>query len=240
MTRFMWPRDAWDEGPWDTEPDEDQSWFDGPTGLRCLARRASSGNWCGYVGVPKTHPAHGLTYYLDADFDPEKREIPWTSLARNVPRFQRADAAMERLQREAYQRKVAEWRAAQGRVPIQTMVNHLTAHGGLTYSAAWPDIDRELWFFGFDCGHAWDLSPALRALTRSLPGYRDEPQIDRHETYRTLDYVRKQCASLALQLADIQQTVERIGVIDVKNMSPSDIAKAIIETTGTLAAKEDD
>lgn len=52
---------GWDEGPWTTEPDKAQ-WIDQATGLDCLIVRGPSGALCGYVGVPDTHPLHGISY----------------------------------------------------------------------------------------------------------------------------------------------------------------------------------
>lgn len=47
------------DGPWTDEPDKAQ-WVDEATGLDCLAvRNWLSGAWCGYVGVPPSHPWHG-------------------------------------------------------------------------------------------------------------------------------------------------------------------------------------
>lgn len=54
-------RTGWPSGPWDNEPDKMQ-WADKNTGLPCLAVRNFSGAWCGYVGVPDTHPMHGAHY----------------------------------------------------------------------------------------------------------------------------------------------------------------------------------
>lgn len=51
------------EGPWDGEPDKAQ-WVDAATGLDCLAVRNHYGAWCGYVGLPSTHPLYG-THYSD-------------------------------------------------------------------------------------------------------------------------------------------------------------------------------
>lgn len=72
-------------------------------------------------------------------------------------------------------------------------------HGGLTYAdfcmhdptehsvchvpgAGEPDT---VYWLGFDCGHSFDLSPSYSKMG----------------TYRTLDYVRAECAALALQLS---------------------------------------
>lgn len=64
--RFDWTdqtypgRDKWPKGSWDNEPDKAQ-WLD-RTGLPCLAVRNRFGNWCGYVGIPESHPLYGKDY----------------------------------------------------------------------------------------------------------------------------------------------------------------------------------
>lgn len=78
-----------------------------------------------------------------------------------------------------------------------------SAHGGVNFSAMCPpDADPatdvchvpgpgepdHAWWFGFDCCHAWDRWPADR-----------EPMP--HAVYRTLDFVKAECAKLALQIA---------------------------------------
>jgi hypothetical protein len=83
----------------------------------------------------------------------------------------------------------------------------VSVHGGLTYSEACEEDDKEygichiagpgeeepLWWFGFDCAHAWDLLPGLRA---QLPEALSWPG----DIYRTLAYVKSECADLAKQL----------------------------------------
>lgn len=50
---------GWGDGPWQREPDKKQ-WEDKETGYPCLIVRAPvTGALCGYVGIPKTHPAYG-------------------------------------------------------------------------------------------------------------------------------------------------------------------------------------
>lgn len=51
----------WPRGPWHQEPDS-KEWVDEETGLSCEIMRGPAGAWCGYVGVPKEHPAYGLDY----------------------------------------------------------------------------------------------------------------------------------------------------------------------------------
>lgn len=52
----------WGPGQWQDEPDKVQ-WIDEATDLDCLAVRARDhGAYCGYVGVPESHPWHGVHY----------------------------------------------------------------------------------------------------------------------------------------------------------------------------------
>lgn len=47
------------DGPWQTEPDRLEWEHDG---MNCLIVRNLSGALCGYVGVPESHPWHGVHY----------------------------------------------------------------------------------------------------------------------------------------------------------------------------------
>jgi len=52
-------RTGWPSGPWDSEPDRLDFIH---AGFSCLLLRSHVGAWCGYVGVPETHPAFGKDY----------------------------------------------------------------------------------------------------------------------------------------------------------------------------------
>ena len=63
-------RTGWPTGPWDGELDKVQ--FQDPyTGYPCLAVRGPVGAWCGYVGIPPTHPLYERNY----DFIHEHADI---------------------------------------------------------------------------------------------------------------------------------------------------------------------
>lgn len=81
-------------------------------------------------------------------------------------------------------------------------------HGGLTFSDHCGHGDDEehgichvpaagepdhVWWFGFDTGHCWDISPATQ---EHFPAYRDSE-------YRDLAYVRGEVTQLAAQLAAV-------------------------------------
>jgi hypothetical protein len=141
--------------------------IDTATGLPCLAKRNHYGNWCGYVGVSAEHPLFGVAY-------------------------------------NSCPHGCQEWCE---HAPDYTF----EVHGGLTYSDACekgpeatsichipaPGEPDHVWWFGFDCGHAYDLAPGLQAEYRRY----GIPALCDRDIYRTLEYVRGECASLAAQLA---------------------------------------
>jgi hypothetical protein len=55
--------------PWESEPDNAE-WEDKATGYKCrIVRHEAFGSLCGYVGIPKNHPLHGVEYSKDACAD---------------------------------------------------------------------------------------------------------------------------------------------------------------------------
>lgn len=186
-------KSTWGEGPWRSEPDKAQ-WPDEATGLPCLLVRNRMGALCGYVGVPPGHPWHGVGYSCN----PSTREDEsWGSDERTSP-----ESAIE-------------------------------VHGGLTFSDKCHPMTNEaqgvchvaeagepddVWWFGFDCSHAWDFMPANATLSEQLknvPGVPPEAmealnrlceplRLRDFETYKDVAYVRAECRHLARQLAEIR------------------------------------
>lgn len=83
------------------------------------------------------------------------------------------------------------------------LYDDITVHGGLTYSdkcqetgdeaigichVPLPGRAEDVWWLGFDCGHAYDLTPSW-----SMPG----------TTYRDFQYVKTEVESLAAQLKEV-------------------------------------
>lgn len=65
-----------------------------------------------------------------------------------------------------------------------------------------PGRPEKVWWFGFDCAHAGDVSPGHNAdMKRFVP---DAPSVFRGGTYREVAYVENEVRSLARQLALIQ------------------------------------
>lgn len=81
----------------------------------------------------------------------------------------------------------------------------IDVHGGLTFCARGVD---DSWVFGFDCAHWRDVQPGTEALLRKLqPGHLSDRSLvmpgDFGPSYKTIDFVRAECESLALQLAQL-------------------------------------
>lgn len=83
----------------------------------------------------------------------------------------------------------------------------LEVHGGITFSDFCQEDGKEhgichipapgepdrVWWFGWDCAHAWDMSPGHHSYFAGL-------NLGRQDAYRTLEYVKSQRHELARQL----------------------------------------
>lgn len=80
----------------------------------------------------------------------------------------------------------------------------VTVHGGLTFASACqedpegichvpePGREENVWWFGFDCAHLYDLCPSYNRGTN--------PLLDSYDVYRDMEYVVAEVESLARQL----------------------------------------
>jgi hypothetical protein len=183
------PKSAWGPGPWQDEPDRVE-WNDERTGLACrIIRNMMFGHLNGYVGVPPTHPYFGWGYGDNIKLAPGDLDEDTTIDDMGI--FNTFIYAMQGA-------------GERGTIPLGMT---LKAHQGITWSgelAGCSDMQTSgLWFFGFDCGHAWDVSPGLNRMMAPLIA--ELPIPDRK--YRDLDYVRKEVTALAFQLRQLETRV---------------------------------
>lgn len=168
------------DGPWQTEPDK-VHWIDPETGYDCLIHRGPLGALCGYVAVEPDHPFYGRQYDEVYSVDKEGNRT------------------------------------------------YLDVHGSLTYSdfcmetedettgvchVPQPGRPEKVWWFGFDCGHWMDYIPGMNTedllkvykdLEEKDPehkAYRDEKAL--RETYKDINFVKAEVASLARQLKGLE------------------------------------
>ena len=90
------------------------------------------------------------------------------------------------------------------------------AHRGVNYSAKCrppvchvppPGMPDDVWWFGFDCGHMFDLAPGAEAMVREMmrestspPMPQKPPELAAMEVYRTESYAMRETKKLAAQL----------------------------------------
>ena len=161
------------QNEWDNEPNEKD--FE-CCGLQCHIHRNSGAlNLCGYVGIPNDHPWHGKGYNA-------KVKVPQSVIDREIDIDKIGAINMLCANTGGIEDQLLD------------MVLAVDVHGGLTYSGkSKPTHDPDgLWWIGFDCAHAGDLSP----------GY---PNNFGDETYKNIDYVEGECCNLAKQLAAIAE-----------------------------------
>ena len=147
--------------PEDERSLDKRQWQDEETGLPCLLVRNGSGALCGYVGVTSNHPIFGMPY--EACYGSyDERGDGYSDDQRRM--FHDVDNA---------------------------------SHGGITFTSMCAPSDKEhgichlvedgeddkVWWFGFDCGHSFDMAPAY---DDRICG-----------TYRTKQYVMDHCAAMA-------------------------------------------
>lgn len=169
-------------------------------GLDCVVVMQSAGHRCGYVGLQRDHPLYGKDYtnYLDITKDEiADKEIRGT--------FALLGAILDKDKR----------------VKIEA---YFDVHGGITYAdggrgSTYP-IESDRWWFGFDCAH-FDDAPDFDSARKLFAGNKDDlQQLDNFEkassmfpshscSVRSLDYVCKECISLAEQLYGYTRVVRK-------------------------------
>lgn len=161
---------AWGPGPWQSEPDRLAFECEG---FQCFIKRVDqTGHLCGYVAVPPSHPWHGKAL---------KARMPV------------ADRGAVEVHSGPIQTFLEAAHEDDGCVSLDVLVQ---VHGGLTYAENEPPRGEAsaLWWLGFDCAHAGDLSPFMEAFRREK---RWPPMLG--NIYRDVAYVRAEVEGLARQ-----------------------------------------
>lgn len=165
-------KDTWGDGPWQDEPDRLN--FHTPEGFDgAILRNRHGGNLCGYVGVPFGHPWWGKDYGDRVPSKPEQLAAPVDgSKISLISLLCMAGEDLEKIRIDCT----------------------ISVHGGLTYSGrGWRGAGENIrsWYFGFDCAHCYDISPAYDSMFSSGSVYRD------------IDFVKNEIAVLSKQLAGV-------------------------------------
>ena len=161
-------------------------------GYRCIVVMTDMGHRCGYVGIPKEHPLHGVSYSNKCKIlrmaEKENKPVDLDKKSIIAVMCSAFDDNNETLSPDMY----------------------FDVHGGLTYSetgGGYPVSNSEdLWFFGYDCAHAGDA----RDLSVIPEKSREIWSTCNYGTVRTLDYCIEECKSLAEQLYEVAQKTVKV------------------------------
>lgn len=89
---------------------------------------------------------------------------------------------------------------------------YFNVHGGITYASGGKEshhpIDSDLWWLGFDCGHAGDgcdyeLMKKLWSDDRVVQMILENPLILDGDEIRTVEYVQQECRNLVDQIINL-------------------------------------
>ena len=158
------------------------------SGYRCVVIMGSMGHRCGYVGIPSSHPLHGVDYSEEVPALEHKiEEVLKGTIGKRSPILV---FIMAGKQGNEYARPDFMF----------------DVHGGITYSGGmgmkpYPVPSEGLWWFGYDCGHAGDakdlsiVDDYIREVEERFPT---------EGILRNLDYCTAECESLAKQLRELE------------------------------------
>lgn len=159
-------------------------------GLKCVVTYNTGGFRCGYVGVDKSHCLYECGF---KDHCPILEEHAHT-LVNFTPLQKDLDILMSH--------------PTDNYIISPRLV--FSVHGGITWSGGGPGsqypIDSDLWWFGYDCNHAWDKKDLSCARKDSLLEMVVQLQLGEH---RTLEYCENECKQLAEQLYHFQSKIRR-------------------------------
>lgn len=166
-------------------------------GYKCVVTFGIMGHRCGYVGLPKNHPLYGKGY--DEHLDIKKEDIGDRHISGVIPLLGACLDEDERIRIEAY----------------------FQCHGGITFADGGENsdypINSDLWWFGFDCGHAGDKADLDYAIQK-FPSRRKEFLYRKYiedrfpiegDVIRTEEYVADECKKLAEQLKEFEESEEK-------------------------------
>ena len=116
----------------------ERDWQEGD--LRCVVIMTTMGHRCGYVGLPKSHPLHGVGYAQTTKTLP--KVDPGTT-----PVGDRGIMSLFCISHDPDEDN-----------PYAKPEYYFDVHGSITFSQLGMHLvdDTELWWYGFDCAHLDD------------------------------------------------------------------------------------
>lgn len=140
----------------------------------CIREHAGLGHLCGYIGLPPCHPWYGRHYD-------------------DIPASVHGGLTLSHHERMGHPAEIArlEARVADPHTAIRWFYESELAAEKAGDGDPYPyDTGLDIWWIGFDCGHAWDISPKA-----TFPAFYSDA------TYKDEAYVRREIDKLLTQAA---------------------------------------
>jgi hypothetical protein len=191
-------RTGWPAGEWDKEPDR-ATWVHDETGACCTLRRGPMGHWCGYVGLRPNHPCAGKDYH---DIGVRSEELTYGAYCHPTAED---EWISYRILRETWiteslvypQGEAARMLREDRKGDTSTLIGFL--EWIRLHELCHDDCPHGLWWLGFDCGHAFDISPRmLMHLRKRKFEFPSEGMFA--TTYKNFEYVVAATNALAAEL----------------------------------------
>ena len=160
-------------------------------GYGCVTTFTDMGIRCGYVGVPKNHPLYKKGE--DSQVKVTLKELM-------------EDEEMNQIGNRGVWTLLGLPSDEEDRVRLGS---YFSVHGGITYAAGGKDshhpIDSDLWWFGFDYGHAgdcpdYDLLEELFGDNEMVKHRLEDRWLYEEYPVRDLEYVQQECKNLVDQI----------------------------------------
>ena len=167
-------------------------------GYKCVVVFQKMGHRCGYVGVPKGSKLYGKRCSDKLDVDMSELEGQEIGKRGIIPIFLQAFDGGENVRLDLY----------------------FDVHGGITFADGGDGSDypikSDLWWLGFDCGHAGDridYELSMKIFPEKAEKYKRLMQIDREvygepeerdDVIRSEEYVAEECKRLAEQIREYE------------------------------------
>lgn len=174
-------------------------------GYRCVTTFTDLGHRCGYVGVPEGHSLYGKS--TDSQVKVTLRELY-------------EDEKMNQIGNRGVWTLLGLPSDEDDQVRLGT---YFLVHGGITYAkggkGSHHPVDSDLWWFGFDCGHAgdcpdYDLLEELFGDDEMVQYRLKDKWLYKNGEVRDLKYVEQECRNLVdqiIELVDKYHNLEEIN-----------------------------
>lgn len=178
-------------------------------GLKCFIAKNHLDVWAGYVGVESNHPLYKKTIYDECEVLQKNLDI----IRMNGVNDSNFDEFMTMA-------RFASLMLGEGLKPIPSIV--FEVHGGVTFAGHISaketklviGMSKDLWWFGFHCGHPGDIIPGINKnisihSNNIIPstGKVEQFSIFPNPTYKEKDYVMFETRRLAMQISKIKSEI---------------------------------